>query len=105
MEIRSTTRPAQNHIDLLIKLIPNASTDKIIGIIATGDEQSRLAVKVRAVPEKGRANKAVLDFMAKKLSLPKSTLQIAGGNTNRNKTIRITGDPQMVLERLQQLEF
>ena len=109
MDIRSTIslaiRLAQNHIDLLIKLTPNSSVDKIIGIIDAGDEEKRLAVKVRAVPEKGKANKAVVDFMAKQLSLPKSTLEIASGTTNRNKTIRITGDPKAIVERLQQLEF
>lgn len=105
MDIGSITRLAQNHIDLLIKLTPNSSTDKIVGIIDAGDEEMRLAVKVHAVPEKGKANKAVVDFMAKKLSLPKSTLEIASGGTNRNKTIRITGEPKIILERLQQLEF
>jgi len=105
VDIRSTISLAQNHIDLLIKLTPNSSVDKIIGIIATAGEEMRLAIKVRAVPEKGKANKAVVEFMAKQLSLPKSTLEIASGTTNRNKTIRITGDPKAIVEKLQQLEF
>lgn len=105
LAIHLAIRMAPSHIDLLIKLTPNASDEKIIGVVNTADDEQRLAIKVRAVPEKGKANKAVLKLMAKQLSLPKSTLEVASGTTNRHKTIRITGDPKVIVERLQQLEF
>ena len=66
---------------MLIKLTPNASRDTITGIVATAGDEMRLALKVRAVPEKGRANTALIAFVAKLLALPKSSLKITSGST------------------------
>ena len=93
-------RFGDDHIDLQIRLTPNASTDQIIGIVQTGDNEFRLGVKVRAVPEKGKANKAVEIFLAKKLAMPKSAFSIVAGSTSRLKTLRIYSEGEMVAGKL-----
>ena len=52
-----------------------------------------LAVKVTAVPDKGRANKAVIETLAKACRLPKSAFQLVSGETDRNKILLVTGNP------------
>lgn len=70
--------------------------DKLIWIHVTthahsnqveGWKGERLHVKVRAVAEKGRANKAVIELLAEYFSVAKSQIEIVSGQTNRNKRI------------------
>jgi uncharacterized protein YggU (UPF0235/DUF167 family) len=66
---------------------------------ANGD--AWLAASVRAVPEKGRANSALIALLAKVLSVPKSTISLESGDSNRLKQLRITGGAKAVsLDRL-----
>ncbi len=46
-------------------------------------------IRVTAAPEKGKANKAVLNLLAEFLSVPKSSLEIISGETSSNKKIRM----------------
>ncbi|MCP4072547.1 MAG: DUF167 domain-containing protein [Hyphomicrobiales bacterium] len=96
-------RRSENWVDLFVKVTPNSSRDQIIGIVATGDNEYRLAVKIRAVAEKGKANKAVIAFLARAMHLPKSAFMITSGSTARQKTIRIEGDPHFVVGTLCEL--
>ncbi len=69
---------------LEIKVIANGSKDEIVRF-----EENRLVIKVRAVPEKGKANQNCIDFLAKTLQIPKSKIKIASGQTSRLKKIEI----------------
>ncbi len=74
---------------LFITVIPKASQDEVAGIRADMFGQNRLLVRLKAVPEKGKANKALIDFIAKKTRIAKSYLSLISGETNRQKNIRI----------------
>ena len=69
-----------------IKLIPNAFKDVILGW-----EEGRLRIRVQAVPEKGKANKHLLQYLADQLEIAPSRLTIVSGKTSRIKRIRIEG--------------
>lgn len=69
---------------LQIKVIPSSSKDCIAGWL-----EDTLKVKVKAPPEKGRANKAIIKVLEKKLDLPKGSINITSGNTSRKKVIEI----------------
>lgn len=77
---------------LHVRLTPKAAADRIDGWAE--DEQSRryLKVRVRAAPIEGRANAALLAFLAERLDVPKSRLSLVAGETARLKTIDIEGD-------------
>ena len=60
-------------------------------------------MRVSAVPEKGRANQALIAFLAKKLGLAKSKLSLISGETQRKKILRIDGDPEDIFRRLAEL--
>jgi uncharacterized protein YggU (UPF0235/DUF167 family) len=51
-----------------------------------------LAVKVTAAPDKGKANLAVIEVLATAVGLPKSAFQIVAGETERHKSVLITGN-------------
>jgi len=48
-------------------------------------------VRVAAPPEGGRANDAVLDLLARELSLPRRSLSIVSGHTAREKVVQMAG--------------
>jgi len=69
---------------------PGASKDAIEGRVEDADGQAFLTVRVRAAPEKGKANAAVEQLLAKAPSVPKSADSVEKGETQRIKTVRIS---------------
>ena len=51
----------------------------------------RITVRVTAAPESGKANDAVVSLLAKRLGVPKRSVQIVRGHKSRDKRIRIEG--------------
>ena len=67
----------------------------------SGQQDGRLKVSVTQVPEKGKANKAIIDVLANGLSLRKSRFELLAGGTSANKRFlvrRIT--PEELQERI-----
>ena len=56
-----------------------------------GWETGELKVKVRAVPEDGKANKALLRFLSKQTGCSRSALELVAGSTSRHKRIAVHG--------------
>jgi len=79
-------------IKLHIKVTPKASAARIQGWAEDEDGERVLKIAVTVVPEDGKANKAVIALLAKRLKLPKSAIEIASGHTSRRKTLLIDGD-------------
>ena len=70
----------------VVKVVPGTSINKISGWL--GDS---LKIRVRAQPEKGKANKAALELLAKELDLPVKKLSISSGHASSNKIVEIMG--------------
>ena len=67
----------------------------------TGELGDVLKLSLTAPPIEGRANEACVEFFAKLLKVPRSSVTIASGQTSCNKVIRVTGlSIQQVRERL-----
>lgn len=77
---------------LQVRVTPNANADRIEGVETRDDGNVVLRVRVRAVPDKGKANAAVVALLAKAVGIPKSALQLMSGETSRFKTLRLSGD-------------
>jgi len=73
---------------LILRLIvqPKASRNEIVGL-----HNDALKLRLTTPPIEGRANKAVIAFIAKRLHLPKSSVSIKSGLQNRNKQVLILG--------------
>ncbi len=88
---------------LTIRLTPKSSRDGIAGIETLSDGRTFLKVRVRAVPEAGEANAALLRLLAKSLKIPSSAVTLKSGATARLKIVRIAGEPAELCERLEAL--
>jgi len=62
-----------------------------------------LRLRVKAVPDKGKANAAAIALLAKALGLPKSAVTLVAGDTARLKTVEIEGDPVLLAARIEAL--
>lgn len=87
---------------LRVRLTPNSSSCFIKGVFQNADGVCFLKIGVVSVPEKGKANKELLEFLAKKLGIAKSNLQIVSGETDRYKKILITAEAAVVEPLLKQ---
>lgn len=86
-------------VELHIRLSPSASANKIEGIYPA-EEGARLKVSVTSVPEKGKANKSLIQLLSKTFKVSKGQIQITSGEIHRNKTVFIENFPLHKLESL-----
>jgi hypothetical protein len=80
--VRDTAQGAQ----FALRVQPRASRTAIAGVM--GDA---VKLAITAPPVDGKANEAVVEFLAKLLGVPKSSVVILSGETGRNKVIAVRG--------------
>lgn len=72
---------------LKVKIIPNASRNKIVGW-----HNDALKIKIKAPPRKSKANKELTSFLAKEWNIPKSSIEIIKGEKSRIKVLKFPED-------------
>ena len=80
---------------LTVRVQPKASADRIEDWAEDDSGRRFLKVRVRAVPEDGKANSAVQKLVAKWLGLPKSAVRVVTGGKTRLKGLEIDGPPEL----------
>ena len=70
-------RKSGNTVFLKVKVVPGSSRTAVTGIL-----DGMLKVKIAAPAEKGKANAALTELLAKKLSIKKTAIKIATGLTS-----------------------
>lgn len=88
---------------LWLRLTPKGGRDAIDGLETLSDGRSVLKARVRAAPEDGRANAALIELIARAVSAPKRAVSIRAGETSRVKKLFIAGDPATYLDALARL--
>ncbi len=73
------------HLVLDVKVVPCSQCGKVEGLMANG----KLKVKVRAIPEGGKANDEVCAVLADYLAVPKGSVEVILGRTSKQKRIKI----------------
>jgi uncharacterized protein (TIGR00251 family) len=71
---------------LRVRIHPGARRNAI-----TGTHDGALKISLTTPPVEGRANEALIAFVAEALRLPKDRVSLVAGATNRSKTLRIEG--------------
>jgi uncharacterized protein (TIGR00251 family) len=71
---------------LTIKVVPGAIRNEVVGWLGES-----LKIRVRAAPERGKANEAVVRVLAEALALPTERVRIVAGRTSPRKTVEIEG--------------
>ncbi len=93
-------RTVAGAVMVMVRLTPKAGRTKVGPVIAGADGSGVLKVAVTEAPEKGKANAALIRLLAKSWRLPKAAITVARGATDRNKTLRIAGDPAALMAAL-----
>lgn len=88
-------REAKEGVTLAVRAQPGARKTAIAGVYGEG-ESSQLKIAVQAPPIEGRANEALIAFLAKHFDLPRSAVELASGELSRSKVFRLHG---ITLER------
>ena len=73
-------------VRLSVRLTPRASREEIAGF-----EGETLRVRVTAPPVEGRANRALVRLLAKRLGVPRGAVRVVTGQTSRSKAVAIAG--------------
>jgi uncharacterized protein (TIGR00251 family) len=71
---------------LRVHLVPNAKIDKVVG-----EHGGAIKIKLRAPAVEGKANAALISFLAERLKVPARTIVLMRGQKSRDKVIRIDG--------------
>jgi uncharacterized protein len=83
-------------ISFAVKVHPRAKQNAI-----TGEVGDALKLALTAPPVDGKANDACVEFFAKLLKVPRSSITMASGQSSRTKLIRIAGvSAQQIRDRL-----
>ena len=78
-------------IEVLVQ--PKASRNRIV------TQDGKVKVYVTAAPERGRANKAVVEALARNLEIPKGAVSIISGERSRTKLLAIEGLGEVEIRR------
>jgi uncharacterized protein (TIGR00251 family) len=73
-------------VTFAVKVHPHAKKNAI-----TGEIGDALKLSLTSPPVEGRANEACIEFLAKLLKVPRSSVTIASGQRSRAKVIRVAG--------------
>lgn len=78
-----------------VRTQPGASRNRIIG-----EYGGRLKLAVTSAPEKGKANKAVIELLAGTLDISESSIHIISGESSRDKRLMIEGLSSLDIQSL-----
>jgi len=92
-----TVQELSDGIVFTAKIVPGSSGQtRICGLL-----DGMLKVKVSAAPEKGKANKCLLKFLAEELGVRKNAVGIISGQTSPVKQVKVSGvSVDMLLKKL-----
>jgi uncharacterized protein len=85
-------RIAAAGVRMLVRATPKSARDGIDGLVET-PQGPALAVRVRAAPDRGEANRSVERVLAEWLGVARSSVAVSAGGKSRVKTVEIAGDP------------
>lgn len=90
----SFLRKREDGIALRVRLQPGAAKDAIGAAVILADGSKVLAMRVRAIAEKGRANEALCRLTAGSLGVAAGRVRVVSGFRDRIKTLHIEGDAE-----------
>lgn len=84
--------PIAGGVRLALQVTPNAKKSQVIGAL-----DDVLKLRLQAQPIEGKANEALIRFLAELLELPRSRIQITHGQTSKKKLVELNG-PQLTVD-------
>ena len=93
-------RATAKGVTLTIRLTPKGGRDCLDGVSTLSDGKAVLLARVRAAPEDGAANEALIALVASALDVRRSAVRLASGGKSRVKILAIEGDAPTLAARL-----
>jgi uncharacterized protein (TIGR00251 family) len=81
---RSWCSPLAGGVRLALQITPNAKKTEVVGVL-----DDALKLKLQAQPIEGKANEALIKYLAKALAVPRSAITITHGQASKKKLIEI----------------
>jgi uncharacterized protein len=91
-------------VRLAIKVTPRAGKAGVTGVEVDARGQHHLAVRLTEAPDGGKANAALIKFLARRWRLPPSALRLVSGASTRRKVLHVRGPAERLIERLEAIE-
>jgi len=82
-----------------VRLMPNSSSCRLCGFFKDAEGQDFIKIAVISVPEKGKANKELVNYLSKSFKVAKSCIEIITGEFDKYKKVKISGDPRELSEK------
>jgi uncharacterized protein len=83
-------RETADGVTLAVRVQPGAKKTAIAGVYGEGDS-AQLKIAIHAPPVEGRANEALIVFLADLFSMPRRHIVLLSGETNRSKVFLLRG--------------
>ena len=79
-------KEANGAVTFAIKVIPRASKNQVAGV-----EGDTIKIRLNAPPVEGKANEALIEFLADALDVRRAQIEIVMGYSSRYKIVRVSG--------------
>ncbi len=83
-------RKVAGGVTLAVRAQPAAKKTAIVGVYGEGDA-AQLKIAVQAPPIEGRANEALVAFLAETFNIPKRSVELVSGQLSRSKVFLLRG--------------
>jgi uncharacterized protein len=93
---------APGGVRVAVRLAPKSAADRVLGLAAEANGGVALKVAVTAPPEAGKANDALLRFLARLWRVPKRDLSLVLGHADRRKVVHVAGDPEALCRTIEE---
>ena len=77
-------------VTLAVRALPGAKKTAIVGVYGEG-ANGQLKIAVQAPPVEGRANEALVEFLAGLFSVPRARVELISGELSRSKVFQVRG--------------
>jgi uncharacterized protein (TIGR00251 family) len=92
-------RAVQGGVTLAVRAQPGAKKTTIVGVYGEG-ATAQLKIAVQAPPIEGRANAALITFLADKFGVAKSHVELVSGELSRSKVFLLKGVTEQTAKAL-----
>ena len=92
----SPVQPTPGGVTIRVFVAPRSSANKV-----SGEHNGAVKIALTAPPVEGAANRALVEFLAKLLGVPRSAVSLVSGETSRQKTVKALGvSVEQAIEKL-----
>ncbi|USO02060.1 MAG: DUF167 domain-containing protein [Alphaproteobacteria bacterium] len=81
-----------------LQVVPNAAQTCIVGVVAKYDKMA-FKLHSKEPPERGKANKEIIEYLSSLLDMPKSHVVIDKGETEKFKKIKVLNAKQVDVQK------